>query len=785
MAGISGNNIAEAMKKSYQNLINSEQVASSFTAFVDQQNSDKSAVIGPIKIKLNNPDNETKVGELTDTGTVSSIKRSTKEEREQTFAKMHAEVEYLENVKKVEQVYVQDNEFGTYENNLTKQTVNREAELIFADQNKIRDALNEELVLAPKRQAKAFEKAKLEAENNASELVEEMANDSLKAKILKENAIEKGQKQSALNDRLQNDRIDTIANLSDSAANKKQQEAKKNAKKLEKQIELDAYRAGEVASVAESAENLKKIKFELAKEKAAKNAAELVESMEGDLELEKRRRVFTDEERAADLAKAQKLLAQDAFMETVPDADDIVSAAYEPGNRTPNILTEEQIQANLKRQEEGFIDVQRGTTAKDMKETIATKKQDAYNSSLKDRLAAGNTTPKVIPEKKSAIKEKRPPFQTNASLSGIDPFRFSTLAYPLDVTTDMANGHYILFYVNVQNKTKYKYQGYNDDGHKIDVGDMYETAQRVYTAGSAGPRSENITEASTYKTIYHQRKGAGAEEVAYQKQQHNSGKIGNHLQSNQVTLMRQRTASSGLASQLDLTSRITDSVALYLPANVQNDTSTTYQGFKTGMAGYLALSGGSVLNKIRNHDFEGAASDFMGMGGTILYDMIRKAGIGAFGAATGGQGVQENFDKAFGQTMNPFIEVAFDAMGVRSFSYTFDFRPRNSDETDEVDAIIKLFRFHMVPELKGTNHRYMTIPSTFDIHYMYQTSRDDARENDFYNKIATCVLEDCSVNYTPGEDVMSFESGAPTHITMTLKFMETEMLTKEKVNQGF
>ena len=61
-------------------------------------------------------------------------------------------------------------------------------------------------------------------------------------------------------------------------------------------------------------------------------------------------------------------------------------------------------------------------------------------------------------------------------------------------------------------------------------------------------------------------------------------------------------------------------------------------------------------------------------------------------------------------------------MGVRSFEYTFNFRPKNEDETEEVKAIIQLFRFHMVPELKGTNHRYMTLPSTFDIHYMYQSS---------------------------------------------------------------
>jgi hypothetical protein len=156
MAGLSGNqSVAQVLAKNLSNLMDSERVASSYTAFVDNQQSDKTAVIGPIKITLNKSDDETKVGELTDTGTESSIyvptppediKRSTAEEKEQAFAKMHADIEYLENVKKVEQVYVQDREFGTYENNLTGQTVNREAELIFAKQNKIRDAVNEELV---------------------------------------------------------------------------------------------------------------------------------------------------------------------------------------------------------------------------------------------------------------------------------------------------------------------------------------------------------------------------------------------------------------------------------------------------------------------------------------------------------------------------------------------------------------------------------------------------------------------------------------------------------------
>ena len=95
-----------------------------------------------------------------------------------------------------------------------------------------------------------------------------------------------------------------------------------------------------------------------------------------------------------------------------------------------------------------------------------------------------------------------------------------------------------------------------------------------------------------------------------------------------------------------------------------------------------------------------------------------------------------------------------------------------------------MFRFHMLPELRGSNSRFMTLPSTFDIHYMYQLSGDKAVENSFYTKIATCVLTDCAVDYTP-EGVKSFASGAPTQIKMDLTFMETEMLTKEHIDQGY
>ena len=87
------------------------------------------------------------------------------------------------------------------------------------------------------------------------------------------------------------------------------------------------------------------------------------------------------------------------------------------------------------------------------------------------------------------------------------------------------------------------------------------------------------------------------------------------------------------------------------------------------------------------------------------------------------------------------MEVLFDKMALRTFNYNFKFAPKNKDERDDVQKIIQLFRFHMAPELKGGNNRFLTLPSTFDIHYMFQQEDGKASENDFYNRIATCVLE--------------------------------------------
>ena len=345
-----------------------------------------------------------------------------------------------------------------------------------------------------------------------------------------------------------------------------------------------------------------------------------------------------------------------------------------------------------------------------------------------------------------------------------DPLSVSTFSYPMDVQQNFQNGHYMLFYVNVQNRTKYKYQ--SPDG--VNIGDIKDV--KVTSEGPAGKftKIENL-------------KGANAGEVAYLTGR--ARKTGTHVDSDRITIEGGLTdkAKKGVSSLFNKTSRIKESVALYLPPNVEDNTTAGYNDFRTGIAGFLAASG---VNMSQIGDAESLARSLVASSGQLLDKAAKKAVSELSEIALGAEGTEQLINKAFGQADNPYMEVLFDSMALRTFTYNFNFAPKNEQEAIEVKKIIQLFRFHMAPELQGGQSRFLTLPSQFDIHYMFLSKDGVASENNYYNKVATCVLQNCAVNYTPN-GVKSFEDGGPTTTTMTLTFKETELLTKSKINEGF
>ena len=369
---------------------------------------------------------------------------------------------------------------------------------------------------------------------------------------------------------------------------------------------------------------------------------------------------------------------------------------------------------------------------------------------------------------------------TPTSLLDVDPTAFASYSYPRDVTNNVQNGHYMLFYINVQNRSKFEYQ--NPEGGKLTT--VTKVSKKKWKSeggeviGYDHREKKNIT-AGTYYNEVKDVKGEHKGEVEYYRKRAGAPSVSQFEDGS-----RNRNNRGGIAGKAPTTTRISDSVAIYLPPNVQDSLGATYNDTETGMLGFAAAAGLDFSNAVGAKDYEAAANALVGGAAGVLTEGAKKAGAALAETLAGAEGAAGMVNRVFGQADNPYVEVLFQAMEVRTFTYNFTFAPRSEEETKDVQEIIQLFRFHMVPELQGGQSRFLTLPSEFDIHYMYIGKDGTNTENEYYNKIATCVCTNVTVDYTPGK-VSSFTDGAPTQITMGITFKETETLTKDKVNAGY
>ena len=179
-----------------------------------------------------------------------------------------------------------------------------------------------------------------------------------------------------------------------------------------------------------------------------------------------------------------------------------------------------------------------------------------------------------------------------------------------------------------------------------------------------------------------------------------------------------------------------------------------------------------------------------------FYDNVQAMGQGAkegltqmaqgiVGSIPGMAGVKEAFEMKTGVIISDRLELAFKGVGKRNFTYDFKMIPKNQAEADEIRKIVFAFKANMLPEFEGGNRagRRLVVPNTFDIQYMYV-----GKTNDYLHKISTCVLQDMSVSYG-GERYKTFDAndvGAPpVETSMSLNFQEMELITRERIFEGY
>ena len=133
---------------------------------------------------------------------------------------------------------------------------------------------------------------------------------------------------------------------------------------------------------------------------------------------------------------------------------------------------------------------------------------------------------------------------------------------------------------------------------------------------------------------------------------------------------------------------------------------------------------------------------------------------------------------------NPMILQLFKSVNRREFSFSYEFVPVNEREALMVYNIIRTFKKYSHPK-RALQGRYLEFPAEFRITFMQGTG-----ENLYLPRIARCVLKEVSVKYGT-ETYASFapiagrDGSPPVRIEMTLTFSEVEILTQERIDQGY
>ena len=238
-----------------------------------------------------------------------------------------------------------------------------------------------------------------------------------------------------------------------------------------------------------------------------------------------------------------------------------------------------------------------------------------------------------------------------------------------------------------------------------------------------------------------------------------------------------------LTAKLPNRSITTSAVAIYMPQSVKVGYTQNYDSdTETGLAGVAEATGVDIMNAQGAADkFEAAMQGIVGGVATqakeILGEFVSLAGMGdpvRFAA------------KRAGVAVNPRNEAFYSSPTQRTFSFDFDFWPRNPKEAQAVEDIIAIFKYNSAPGFADkTQQSVFTIPNYWRISYMYNNGI-----NPHLNRIGACFCTDVQVDYAPDGQFTTFDGelseggGVPVHTKMTVSMLEDRIITKQDIEQG-
>ena len=328
------------------------------------------------------------------------------------------------------------------------------------------------------------------------------------------------------------------------------------------------------------------------------------------------------------------------------------------------------------------------------------------------------------------------------------------LTYPINVEEDPQQGHYIIFYVYQIDDAKLQKKG---------------AAVSKLASGDADVAATNAALKNSDSSPMASQAGKGA--------------------------------GKSLSIKRPPMKKMDQAIALYMPPSVKVQYTTLYTEQDIGA---FAQGAADVYNMLSSGQSLGQAA--AAGGGTLVAGLtaaaIKKAGNMVSGARAMAQ-------IASGLAISNKIELQFEGVKRRDFSYTFTFIPKSEQEAQIVEEIVFAFKKNMMPKYVDKmnvgrafnmkldakfNGKIMQVPNIFDIEYHHKGKR-----NPFLNRVSSSYLMDVTVDY--GSDrYKTYESTTtntrkgytgggegppPQKTTLTLSFHEIELMSQERIEEGY
>lgn len=222
-------------------------------------------------------------------------------------------------------------------------------------------------------------------------------------------------------------------------------------------------------------------------------------------------------------------------------------------------------------------------------------------------------------------------------------------------------------------------------------------------------------------------------------------------------------------------------IVLYMPESASNPSTVSWGQEKFGVIGN-GIS--SIAQGYKAGGFEGAGNAVPGAIGNVMDQGVYRA-LGSIGSTLanmlGGNVTAEGLiGEVSGKIPNPYLTMVFQGVDFRSFAFTFKFTPYNEQDCEVIDRIVKTFRQASLPS-RGTEGgtAMLGYPQEVEIQYNWRNNK-----NKWLPRFKRCVITAMDTDYTGNGMFSVMRNGFPTTVTVSLKFTELNIVTREEIEQG-